>query len=64
MAYKRKTKDVYEIQGFYAGEWETVTEEETWKEAKVQLKCYNENERMYPHRIKKRRERIEVQASA
>lgn len=52
--YIRKTKDEYEIQGHYGQGWEMVTTEETWREAKNQLKCYNENE-PYPHRIKKKR---------
>ncbi len=53
--YQRKTYDVFEIQGWYFGEWECVTTEETHKEAKEMLKCYNENEPRTPHRIVKRR---------
>lgn len=58
MAYQRKTKDVWEVQGFYYGEWERLTTEETRSEAAAQKKCYDENERGVPHRIKKVRERL------
>lgn len=61
MAYKRKTRDVYELQSYYGPEygWETLFEEDTRKEALDQLRCYRENEPEYPHRIKKRRVKIE-----
>jgi hypothetical protein len=55
--YKRITKDEYEIQGNYGYGWETETTEETWKEAKVQAKCYRENVN-YPIRIVKKRVKI------
>jgi hypothetical protein len=55
--YIRKTRDEYHIEGNYGQGWEMVTVEITYKEAKEQLKCYNENE-SYPHRIKKRRIKI------
>lgn len=58
MAYQRKTKDVWEVQGFYYGEWECLTTEETRSEAIAQKKCYDENERGFPHRIKQVRERL------
>ena len=58
MKYTRKTVDEYEIQGNYGQGWEMVTTEETRKEARVQLKCYNDNE-PYAHRIIKKRVRIE-----
>lgn len=58
MAYQRKTKDVWEVQGFYYGEWERLATEETRNEASAQKKCYDENERGVPHRIKKVRERL------
>lgn len=56
--YKRKTKDVYEIQCNYGYGWDCETVEETWKDAKSQLKCYHENI-SYPVRIVKKREKIE-----
>lgn len=58
MAYKRITKDEWEIQGKYEDVWERVTSEETLREAKEQLRCYNENEKGYEHRIIKKRVRI------
>lgn len=57
--YKRKTRDEWEVQGLYNGEWECVTTEDTLKGAKDMLKCYNENETRYPHRIHKVRVRIQ-----
>lgn len=58
MAYVRKTRDVYEIQGDYGWGWECVTTETTWTDAKDMVKCYRENERGVPFRIKKTREKI------
>lgn len=58
MAYQRKTRDGWEVQGFYYGEWERLTTEETRSEAATQKKCYDENERGVLHRIKKVRERL------
>ena len=55
MIYKRKTKDEWEIQGNYGHGWEMVTVEETWKEAKAQLRVYRENEPQYRHRAIKKR---------
>lgn len=54
MAYQRKTIDTYEVQGFYSSAWETLTVEDNRKDARTQLKIYNEND-PYPHRIKKAR---------
>ena len=42
--YKRKTKDEYEIRGYYGYGWECVTTEETRKEAIARLKEYRKNE--------------------
>jgi hypothetical protein len=59
--YKRKTRDEWEIQGYYGGDgWEAVTTEETRAAARDQLKCYNNNEPNIAHRIKKIRIKIEV----
>jgi len=57
--YIRKTTDEFHIEGYYGSQygWESVTVEETYKEAKVQVKCYRENE-PYAFRIKKRRVKI------
>jgi hypothetical protein len=51
--YTRKTTDEYEIQGNYGYGWEMVTTEETWKDARAQLRCYRENEPNASHRVKK-----------
>ena len=58
MAYKRATKDVFEVQGFYNG-WECVTAADTRKEAFCYLKDYRLNEPSTEFRIKTVRERIE-----
>lgn len=50
--YKRKTHDEYDIEGNYGQGWEVVTTEETYREAREQLRCYRENEPQYSHRIK------------
>ena len=36
MAYQRKTRDVWEVRGFYYGEWERLTAEK--RETKLLLK--------------------------
>lgn len=61
MTYKRKTRDVFEIQGNYGHGhgYETVTTELTWKDAMSTIHTYKENEPGIPFRIKKVRERIE-----
>ena len=56
--YQRKTYDTWIVQGKYELGWEEVFECATWGEAKRMLECYNENERLYPHRIKKVRKPI------
>ena len=45
----------YAIQGNYGYGWKEVTAEKTFKEAQKQLRCYNENEPDFPHRIKKQK---------
>ena len=45
MVYTRKTKDEFNILGFYYSYgWECVTSEDTRKEARERLKEYRENE--------------------
>ena len=63
MAYIRKTVDEYEIQGYYGPQYgyEMVTVEETYKDAKAQLKCYRENEPGVSFRIVKKRVKKEAQ---
>lgn len=41
--YIRKTKDEFHIESNYGYGWDTETVEETYKEAKAQLKCYRDN---------------------
>jgi hypothetical protein len=59
-AYIRKTRDVWEIQQYTGPQygWECVTNEATYKEARVQAKCYRDNQPEYPVRIRKKREVI------
>lgn len=57
MAYIRKTKDVYEIQGNNGYGWDAETYAETLKAAKVQAKCYRDNVN-YLIRIVKKHEAI------
>ncbi len=66
MKYIRKTRDEYAVQGYYGPEygWEDVCTEDTRKEARERLKEYRENETQYPHRMIKRRVRLEPTALA
>jgi hypothetical protein len=61
MAYIRKTRDVYEVQGMYNDGfgWSVETTEDTYQEAREQIKCYRENCPQYEFRIVKKRERLE-----
>ena len=58
MAYQRKTRDYWDIQGNYGFGWESVTVEDSWKEARGRLKEYRENEPGIAFRAKKRRESL------
>ena len=58
MAYIRKTKNVWHVQGLYDSQYETVCEEDTYKAARVQYNCYRVNEPQYSHRIVMKRERL------
>lgn len=57
MAYKRKTKDCYAIEGNCCYGWDIECNCEDYADAKAQLKTYEENAN-YPVRIKMWRERI------
>lgn len=61
MTYTRKTRDEYQVQGYYGPQYgcEEVTAEETYKEAKQRLKEYRENEPGVPFKIIKKRIKIE-----
>ena len=55
MAYTRKTRGVYHVQGLYYGKWETETISDNRREALQDLKDYRENCN-WPYRIVKKRE--------
>ena len=57
--YKRITEDIYITQGLYFGMWEDLTIDSTLKEARQMLKDYNSNDPAVPHRIIKKRVKIE-----
>lgn len=44
MAYKRKTRDEYELQGHYGHGWECLTAEDDWSQARARRREYQENE--------------------
>lgn len=52
MAYVRKTRDEYDLQGNYGEGWETLTCESTYREAVQRRKEYRENGDFAPMRIK------------
>ena len=62
MAYIRKTRDEWQVQGLYGYGWETLTLHNNRKEAKKSLKEYDMSELNYPHRVSKVRVRIESEA--
>ena len=57
MTYKRKTVDLFIVQGFYFGTWEDETAETNRKEGIQRLKEYRDNMPEYAHRLIKRREK-------
>ena len=60
MAYKRKTRDRWDIETNWGYGWEAECSEYTHKEAREQYKCYCENAYgRYSTRLRKHRERIE-----
>lgn len=64
MAYTRKTRDVFELEGYYQPYgWELLTAEETRTEIRQRRQEYRDNEPGTPLRIRKRRERIEQTAA-
>jgi hypothetical protein len=60
MARQRKTRDVWEVMGYYAHGWECVTAESSSKDARQAARVYRENEPGTPFKIVKKRERIEL----
>jgi hypothetical protein len=58
MTYKRKTIDLFTVQGLYYGQWEDETAETSRREGIERLKEYRQNMPEYAHRLIKQRERI------
>lgn len=59
MAYKRKTRDRWDIMTNFGYGWECETSEYTYKEARQRLKEYIENScGRYDVRLEKHREKI------
>ena len=56
--YIRKTRDIFTVQGLYAGNWEEETSETTRREGIARLKEYRANMPEYAHRLIKTREKI------
>lgn len=54
MAYRRKTTDEYDVEGFYASGWEVLCCEETLREARARVREYQANDRGN-YRIRKNR---------
>lgn len=63
MAYTRKTRDIWEVQGSYGQGWECVTAEEKFSEALARRREYRENEPQTAFRIKLTREKIEPETA-
>lgn len=57
MAYIRKTRDEWEIQGNYGQGWECVNTEDTRQGAKRSVKEYRDNEH-YPFKLVKKRVKL------
>lgn len=51
----KKPTQEFIVQGHYGQGWEDLTSEDTHRAAREQLRCYNENETNYPHRVITRR---------
>jgi len=49
--YKRKTIDLWIVQGNYGQGWEDVTSSESYKEARQDLKDYIENDKFFSYRL-------------
>ena len=56
--YTRKTKDIYILMSNYGYGWEEELTENTYKEAKEQLKTYRENVKNAQYKIVKKRIKI------
>lgn len=49
--YKRKTIDLWIVQGNYGQGWKDVTSSESYKEARQDLKDYIENDKIFSYRL-------------
>ena len=60
MTYQRKTRDYWDIQQYTGSQygWESVSAEDTWKDATQTLREYRENQPEYPVRARRKRESI------
>ena len=56
--YTRKTKDIYVLMSNYGYGWEEELTEDTYNEAKEQLKTYRENVKNAQYKIVKKRIKI------
>lgn len=58
--YKRQTRDVWHIEVRYPGPhgWEHELTEDSWREAREQLRTYRRECPEYPVRARKRREKV------
>lgn len=56
--YTRKTKDIYILMSNYGYGWEEELTENTYQEAKEQLKTYRENVKNAQYKIVKKRIKI------
>lgn len=43
----------WQVQGYYVGEWEHLTTEESKEDALEQARVYDENEPGTPHRVRR-----------
>jgi hypothetical protein len=61
MAYQRKTRDEFIVEGYFSDEyeWEEVTAEDTKKEIRERLKEYRANDPKHDYRWRVRRVRIQ-----
>jgi hypothetical protein len=58
MAYQRKTKTLWFVYVNYGNGWEHELTEDTWKEAREQLKTYRANCPQYPCKAVARRMKL------
>ncbi len=64
MAYQRKTRDEFIVEGYFERQWEEVTAEDTKKEILARLKEYRANDPQHQYRWRVRRVKIERENNA